>query len=91
MSAPLRTHSAAHRQPATVPTGPVAARSVLTVGVIGAGRVGATLGAALTAAGHRVVAASGLSGTSRARLALLLPDVPAGRPRRWRGPPPTWC
>jgi predicted short-subunit dehydrogenase-like oxidoreductase (DUF2520 family) len=49
--------------------------SPLTVGVIGAGRVGAVLGAALAAAGHRVVAASGVSGTAKARIARLLPDT----------------
>ncbi|NYT95966.1 Rossmann-like and DUF2520 domain-containing protein [Salinispora sp. H7-4] len=48
----------------------------LTVGVIGVGRVGAVLAAALAAAGHRVVAATGGSAASRARTALLLPDVP---------------
>lgn len=48
----------------------------LDVGVVGAGRVGAVLGAALARAGHRVVAASGVSDTSRARAALLLPGVP---------------
>lgn len=44
----------------------------LTVGVVGAGRVGAVLGAALAAAGHRVVAASGVSKASRARAEDLL-------------------
>lgn len=39
----------------------------LSVGVIGAGRVGAVLGAALELAGHRVVAASGVSRASQAR------------------------
>jgi len=47
----------------------------LTVGVIGAGRVGAVLGAALRAAGHHVVAASGVSGAAKGRIARLLPDV----------------
>ncbi|MGC5050347.1 Rossmann-like and DUF2520 domain-containing protein [Micromonospora sp. DT48] len=75
MSAPLRTHSAARGRPATATSSQVAFPSVLTVGIIGAGRVGATLGAALAAAGHRVVAASGASGASQARLALLLPTV----------------
>jgi predicted short-subunit dehydrogenase-like oxidoreductase (DUF2520 family) len=51
---------------------PVPAR----VGVIGAGRVGAVVAAALGAAGHDVVAAHGLSDTSRARAADLLPGVP---------------
>lgn len=46
------------------------------VGVIGAGRVGAVLAAALREQGHPVVAAHGLSDASRARAAALLPDVP---------------
>jgi predicted short-subunit dehydrogenase-like oxidoreductase (DUF2520 family) len=46
------------------------------VGIIGAGRVGAVLGAALSAAGHDVVAASGLSAASAERAARLLPGVP---------------
>ncbi|MET8231118.1 Rossmann-like and DUF2520 domain-containing protein [Micromonospora sp. NPDC005298] len=77
MSAPLRPHPgppAASRDRA-VP-GARAASRLLTVGVVGAGRVGAVLGAALAAAGHHVVAVSGESGASRARLALLLPEVP---------------
>lgn len=48
----------------------------LRVGIIGAGRVGAVLGAALSAAGHDVVAASGLSTASHLRAARLLPGVP---------------
>jgi predicted short-subunit dehydrogenase-like oxidoreductase (DUF2520 family) len=48
----------------------------LRVGVVGAGRVGAVLGAALAAAGHDVVAASGLSTASAERAARLLPGVP---------------
>ncbi|WP_328421198.1 DUF2520 domain-containing protein [Micromonospora sp. NBC_00389] len=82
MSAPLRPRPAAPRG-AAVPQGravtgaPASVPSrFLTVGVVGAGRVGAVLGAALAAAGHRVVAVAGGSGASRARLALLLPDVP---------------
>ena len=55
------------------PTGPVACP--LTVGLVGAGRVGAVLGAALAAAGHRVVAASGVSDASRDRIARLLPHT----------------
>ncbi|GAA3095541.1 Rossmann-like and DUF2520 domain-containing protein [Streptosporangium carneum] len=39
----------------------------LAVGVVGAGRVGSALGAALARAGHRVVAASGVSDSSRER------------------------
>src|SRR5690606_40719776 len=41
----------------------------LAVGVLGAGRVGSVLGAALQLAGHRVVAASGVSDASRRRAA----------------------
>jgi predicted short-subunit dehydrogenase-like oxidoreductase (DUF2520 family) len=48
----------------------------LRVGVIGAGRVGAVLGAALESAGHDVVAAAGLSAASAERAARLLPGVP---------------
>ena len=48
----------------------------LAVGVVGAGRVGSVLGAALARAGHRVVAASGVSDASRRRAEALLPGVP---------------
>ncbi|MFI6937206.1 Rossmann-like and DUF2520 domain-containing protein [Streptomyces sp. NPDC050287] len=48
----------------------------LTVGVVGAGRVGPALAASLQLAGHRPVAASGVSDASRRRAAQLLPDVP---------------
>ena len=48
----------------------------MRVGVIGAGRVGAVLAAALRAAGHRVVGVSARSSASRARAAELLPGVP---------------
>ncbi|MBE1486529.1 Rossmann-like and DUF2520 domain-containing protein [Plantactinospora soyae] len=47
----------------------------LTVGVIGAGRVGAVLGAALVAAGHRVVAAAGVSAAAKDRIDSLLPGT----------------
>jgi predicted short-subunit dehydrogenase-like oxidoreductase (DUF2520 family) len=43
------------------------------VGVIGAGRVGAVLGAALTTGGHRVIAVSGVSRASIERARALLP------------------
>ena len=52
------------------------APSRLTVGVVGAGRVGAVLGAALHRAGHRLTAATGVSDASVARAAALLPGVP---------------
>jgi predicted short-subunit dehydrogenase-like oxidoreductase (DUF2520 family) len=48
----------------------------LRVGVVGTGRVGAVLGAALARAGHRVVAASAVSRQSQDRAAELLPGVP---------------
>ncbi|GAA1619724.1 Rossmann-like and DUF2520 domain-containing protein [Catellatospora bangladeshensis] len=47
----------------------------LTVGVIGAGRVGAVLAAALEAAGHHVVAASGVSAAAKHRIRTLLPGA----------------
>lgn len=47
----------------------------LAVGVVGTGRVGPALGAALQLAGHRVVAASGVSAVSRRRAEALLPGV----------------
>jgi predicted short-subunit dehydrogenase-like oxidoreductase (DUF2520 family) len=50
-------------------------RTTLRVGIVGAGRVGAVLGAALARAGHRVVAASALSAASVARRAALLPTA----------------
>ena len=52
----------------------------LDVGVVGAGRVGAVLGAALQRAGHRVVAVSGVSEQSRTRAAQLLPGIPVVAP-----------
>ena len=52
----------------------------LRVGVVGAGRVGAVLAAALAAAGHHVVAAAGESDASRSRIADLLPGVPTRKP-----------
>ena len=48
----------------------------LRVGVIGAGRAGAVLGAALQRAGHPVVAVSAVSDLSRLRAEALLPGVP---------------
>lgn len=52
----------------------------LDVGVVGAGRVGAVLGAALQRVGHRVVAVSGVSEQSRERAARLLPGTPVLAP-----------
>ncbi|MGW1539010.1 Rossmann-like and DUF2520 domain-containing protein [Streptomyces sp. NPDC002309] len=52
----------------------------LSVGVVGAGRVGPVLAASLQLAGHRPVAVSAVSDTSRKRAALLLPGVPVVPP-----------
>jgi predicted short-subunit dehydrogenase-like oxidoreductase (DUF2520 family) len=52
----------------------------LAIGVVGTGRVGAVLGAALARAGHRVVAAYAVSVASRQRAHALLPDVPLVTP-----------
>ena len=51
-----------------------------SVGVIGAGRVGAVLAAALRQAGHDVVAAAGESAASRTRIETLLPGVRVDKP-----------
>ncbi|MDQ6715773.1 MAG: DUF2520 domain-containing protein [Actinomycetota bacterium] len=47
-----------------------------TVGVVGAGRVGAVIGAALHRAGHRVVGVSAVSEASLERARALLPGIP---------------
>ena len=53
----------------------------LAVGIVGAGRVGTALGAALSRAGHRIVAASGVSDASHARVAERLgDDIPMAEP-----------
>lgn len=48
----------------------------LRVGIVGAGRVGAVLGAALRRPGHDVIAVSAVSDLSRLRAEALLPGVP---------------
>lgn len=48
----------------------------LAVGIVGAGRVGTSLGAALRRAGHTIVGASGVSEASVTRIDALLPGVP---------------
>jgi predicted short-subunit dehydrogenase-like oxidoreductase (DUF2520 family) len=50
------------------------------IGVVGAGRVGAVLAAALRSAGHEIVAAAGESTASRSRIDTLLPGVPVRKP-----------
>ncbi|NPC98600.1 Rossmann-like and DUF2520 domain-containing protein [Nocardioides sp. zg-DK7169] len=52
----------------------------LRVGVVGAGRVGAVLAAALRGAGHEIVAAAGESDASRGRIAALIPGTPLEKP-----------
>jgi predicted short-subunit dehydrogenase-like oxidoreductase (DUF2520 family) len=52
----------------------------LRVGVVGAGRVGAVLAAALRSRGHEITGAAGESDASRRRAADLLPGVPLRKP-----------
>ncbi len=52
----------------------------LRVGVIGAGRVGAVLAAALRSRGHEIVSVAGESDASLRRVADLLPGVPVAKP-----------
>ena len=54
----------------------------LAVGVVGAGRAGTAMAGALVRAGHRVVAASGISQASLRRIAASLPEVPVLRPEQ---------
>ncbi|MBA9001492.1 Rossmann-like and DUF2520 domain-containing protein [Thermomonospora cellulosilytica] len=62
-------------------TAPADRPARLAVGVVGAGRVGTTLGAALALAGHRVAAASAVSDASRRRAAERLPDAVVTTPQ----------
>ena len=48
----------------------------LGVGIVGAGRVGPVLGAALAGAGHAIVGISAVSEASRDRAEAMLPGVP---------------
>ena len=50
------------------------------IGVVGAGRVGAVLAAALRGAGHEIVAVAGESAASRTRIETLLPGVRVDKP-----------
>jgi len=61
------------------PTPPHPAR--LRVGIVGAGRVGATLGAVLARAGHHLTGASAVSEASLQRAARMLPGVPVKQPQ----------
>ena len=53
----------------------------LGVGVVGAGRVGTALAAALHRSGHRVVAVSAVSAASRRRVEAVLPGTPVRVPQ----------
>jgi predicted short-subunit dehydrogenase-like oxidoreductase (DUF2520 family) len=53
----------------------------LAVGLVGAGRAGTAMAAALARAGHQVVAASALSEASLGRIAASLPGVPVMEPQ----------
>lgn len=73
------------QHPGSGPTPPVGGPAEdrparLAVGIVGTGRVGAALGAALHRVGHRTVAASGVSEASRRRAEELLPGVPLVEP-----------
>lgn len=51
----------------------------ITIGIVGAGRVGAALGAAFARAGHEITGASGRSDATAARISGLLPGTPHRR------------
>src|SRR5499425_1152030 len=65
--------------PAGPPTPPHPAR--LRVGIIGAGRVGTALGAALARAGHHLTGVTAVSEASVQRAARMLPRVPVAQPQ----------
>lgn len=48
----------------------------LDIGIVGGGRVGPVLGAALNAAGHTIVGVATVSERNRERIEAMLPDVP---------------
>ena len=56
------------------------APGALSIGVVGAGKVGAVLAARLREAGHTITAVAGESDASRDRAASLLPGVPLEKP-----------
>ncbi|MFK4111609.1 Rossmann-like and DUF2520 domain-containing protein [Streptomyces sp. NPDC002176] len=68
--------STVHPPEGTDSTGTQDRPARLTVGVVGAGRVGPALAASLQLAGHRPVAVSGVSDASRRRAEKTLPGVP---------------
>ncbi|MGZ4442860.1 MAG: NAD(P)-binding domain-containing protein, partial [Nocardioidaceae bacterium] len=54
--------------------------SMTRIGVVGAGRVGAVLAAALRSAGHEIVAVAGEAAASRPPLETRLPAVHVDKP-----------
>src|SRR5690606_42032671 len=67
-SGPAAGQGAAPRAPRPEAESPEDRPARLAVGVVGAGRVGTALGAALARAGHRVVAAAAVPDRSRSRV-----------------------
>src|SRR6185369_4261465 len=51
----------------------------LTIGIVGAGRVGAAFGAAFARAGHKITGAAGRSDAAKARINSMLPGTPHRR------------
>lgn len=76
---PKRTGTEGDVNPSPTPE-PQEKPARLAVGVVGAGRVGPPLAAALALAGHRPVAVHAVSDGARRRADELLPDVPVTEP-----------
>src|SRR5690606_40479400 len=77
---PAAGKGATPRAPRPEPESPEDRPARLAVGVVGAGRVGTALGAALARAGHRVVAAAAVSERSRSRVEERLPGTAVAPP-----------
>lgn len=77
---PAAGKGATPRAPRPGPESPEDRPARLAVGVVGAGRVGTALGAALARAGHRVVAAAAVSERSRSRVEERLPGTAVAPP-----------
>ena len=58
------------------PANPSQRSGRLGIGIIGAGRVGPVLGAALAGAGHAIVGVAAVSEASRDRAEVMLPGAP---------------
>ena len=78
----LCTHSLQATTPSGTPSRGLErkAKHMARIGVVGAGRVGAVLAAALRAAGHEIVAVAGESDATRTRIETLLPGIPVRKP-----------